>query len=174
MSEQSTGSNASTPNSPTQNIRDVASEAFTKASDIARDTGAQAKRAAVDTAASVTQNVKDVLDRQLDTGANVAGQFASSIRVAADDLNREAPMLASLVHGFANTVDTYASGLQHQTVDQLARGAADFTRRQPALVFGLAALAGFFVFRALKSSQTVVAPPIQPMQAADSLGLHHG
>jgi hypothetical protein len=42
--------------------------------------------------------------------------------------------------------------------------AADFTRRQPALVFGLAALAGFFAIRTLKSSPSISAPPIQPSQ----------
>lgn len=30
--------------------------------------------------------------------------------------------------------------------------ASDFTRKQPALVFGLASLAGFLAFRVLKSS----------------------
>jgi hypothetical protein len=32
------------------------------------------------------------------------------------------------------------------------RAASNVTRRQPALVFGLAALAGFFVFRTLKAA----------------------
>jgi hypothetical protein len=32
------------------------------------------------------------------------------------------------------------------------RTASDFTRRQPALVFGLASLAGFVLLRVLKSS----------------------
>jgi hypothetical protein len=73
-------------------------------------------------------------------------------------------MAADLVRSFATRVDGYAEGLQDQTVDQLARAASDYTRRQPALVFGLAALAGFFAFRTMKSAQSVTSPPIQPGQ----------
>jgi hypothetical protein len=52
--------------------------------------------------------------------------------------------------------------MENQTVDQLTKSASDYTRRQPALVFGLAALAGFFAFRTFKNAQSVSAPPIQP------------
>ena len=45
-----------------------------------------------------------------------------------------------------------AEDLRDQTVDDLLRTASDFTRKQPALVFGLASLAGFLAFRVLKSS----------------------
>jgi hypothetical protein len=144
--------------------RDAAGQAFSKASEMARDAGEKAKRAAADTAAFMGDNVKELLDRQLGTGANMAGQFASSIRIAADDLSRESPMLAGLVRGFADRVDGYAQDLQDQTVDQVMRTASDFTRKQPALVFGLAALAGFFVLRTFKSAGGDAAPSIQPSQ----------
>ena len=36
--------------------------------------------------------------------------------------------------------------------EELMRTASDFTRRQPALVFGLASLAGFVLLRVLKSN----------------------
>jgi hypothetical protein len=42
--------------------------------------------------------------------------------------------------------------LQDQSVDQLWRSASNYTRRQPAVVFGLAALAGFFALRTFKST----------------------
>jgi hypothetical protein len=161
-SESSAGSG---DGSPTRNIRDTANQAFSKASDIARDATEQARRAASDTAANVTDNFKGMLDRQLGTGADMASQFASSIRLAADDLDRESPMLAGLVRGFASTVDTYAQDMHDQGVDDLVRAASDFTRRQPALVFGLAALAGFFAFRTLKSTPSVKAPSIQSSQS---------
>jgi hypothetical protein len=103
-----------------------------------------------------------MLDRQIGNGAGLASQFAKSARVAADDLEKQSPMLAGLVGAVANRIDTYAEGLQDQTVDQLTRSAADFTRRQPALVFGLTALAGFLVFRAVKNAPPISAPSIQP------------
>jgi hypothetical protein len=145
-------------------VRDTAQQAFSKASDMARDAGEKAKRAAAETASSATQGVKDLLNRQIGTGVGLAGHFAKSVRLAADDLSRESPMAADLVRSFATRVDGYAEGLQDQTVDQLARAASDYTRRQPALVFGLAALAGFFAFRTMKSAQSVTSPPIQPGQ----------
>jgi hypothetical protein len=154
--------------------------AFSKASDMARDAGEQAKQAASATASTVTQNVKDLLDRQLGSGANLAGHFASSARLAADDLDKESPMAAGFVRSFAKTVDSYAEGLQQQSVDQLAKTASDFTRREPALVFGLAAMAGFFVFRTMKSAQpgknarSVESPPIQPREQGRYPGQEHG
>jgi hypothetical protein len=105
-----------------------------------------------------------LLNDQLGVGAQSANRFASSMRVAADDLDHENPMLADLVRGFAHNVDRYADRLEDQTVEQLAKSASDLTRRQPALMFGLAALAGFFVFRTFKSASasSVASPPIQP------------
>ena len=133
-------------------IRDAAGEAFSKASDTARDAGEKAKRAAADAASSMSDHVMGLLNDQLGVGAQSANRFASSMRVAADDLDHENPMLADLVRGFAHNVDHYADRLEDQTVEQLAKSASDLTRRQPALMFGLAALAGFFVFRTFKSA----------------------
>jgi hypothetical protein len=147
-----------------QTIRETASETFSRASDMARDAGRQAKQAAAGAASSVTQNVKEMLDRQLGSGAGLAGHFASSVRLAADDLSRESPMAAGVVRSFADTIDGYAAEMQDKTVDQLARAASDFTRREPALVFGLAAIAGFLAYRTMKSTQPVGSPPIQPQQ----------
>ena len=150
--------------SRTQKVKDAANDAAAKASSVAREAGAKAKQAASDAASSMTDQVKDMIDRQIGSGANVANQFASSVRLAADDLDAQSPMLAGLVRNFAGKVEGYAEDLQDQTVDHLARAAADFTRKQPALVFGLAALAGFLVFRTMKSAQNTASPPIQPMQ----------
>ena len=91
--------------------------------------------------------------------------LATSAQRAAEELDRESPQLAGIVRAFADRMEGYAGNLQDQTVDQLVKGASDFTRKQPALVFGLAALAGFFVMRTLKSTPTTVSsPPIQPTQ----------
>jgi hypothetical protein len=72
-------------------------------------------------------------------------------------------------------VDHYADRLEDQTVEQLAKSASDLTRRQPALMFGLAALAGFFAFRTFKSTSasSVASPPIQPTHSHPA-GDNHG
>ena len=157
-----------------QNVRGAANQAFSQASDMARDATEQARHAASATAATVTQNVKHLLDRQIGSGADLAGHFAHSVRLAADDLEKESPMVAGFVRSFATTMDGYAEGLQEQTFDQLARTASDFTRREPALVFGLAAVAGFFVFRTIKSSRPTSSPPIQPGQRDVYQRNYHG
>lgn len=156
-------------------IRNAAGEAFSKASSAARDAGETAKRAAADVASGMSDQVMGILNDQLGVGAKSATRFAGSMRVAADDLKHENPMLAGLVGGFAHNVDHYAARLEDQTVQELAKGASDLTRRQPALMFGLAALVGFFAFRTFKnaSPSSVTSPSIQPTYS-HPMGENHG
>ena len=156
-------------------VKDAANEAIEKLSDVARETGSRATRAARETASSMSGQVKGLLDQQIDSGVGLAGAFADSIRLAADDLDRPSPVMAGLVRNFAGKVEGYAGEFQGQTVDGLARTASKFTRQQPALVFGLAALAGFFLFRTIKSAsqEADISPSIQPSYDGDS-GSGHG
>jgi len=158
----------------TGGIKDAASDAFAKASDMARETGAKAKQAASDTAASVNEQVKDMLDKQISNTWSFAGDVANSFKLAADDLDQRSPFAAGLVRNFADRVEDYAEEFQDQTVEQVMRSASDFTRRQPALVFGLAAMAGFFIFRTIKSAQAdTLTPSIAPEQNGTQ-GRSHG
>ena len=157
-----------------RSMKDAASDAVDKVSSAAKDAGAKAKRAATETASSMAGQVKGLLDEQVGSGVSLAGAFASSIRLAADDLQRESPAMAGLVRNVAEKVDEYAEEFQGQTVDQLAQSAANFTRKQPALVFGLAAVAGFLLFRTVKNAGEPSSPSIQP-SAEDSKGMNrHG
>jgi ElaB/YqjD/DUF883 family membrane-anchored ribosome-binding protein len=170
MSNQDFGREAATraPESKAKLIKDAATEAINRASGVAREAGSKAKEAASDTATSMTDHVKELLDKQIGSGATMGGHFANSIKLAADDLGKHSPALAGFVHQFADKVEVYADDMQDQTVEQLVRTASDYTRRQPALVFGLAAVAGFFLFRTARSaSAPTSAPPIQPAQAWD-------
>ena len=135
-----------------KSMRDAASETFSKASETARDAGEKAKRAATEAASTMSDHVMGLLNDQLGVGAQSAINFAGSMRVAADELEQDNPMLAGLVRGFAQNVDQYADRLEDKTVEQLVESASAFTRRQPALTFGLAALAGFFAFRMFKNA----------------------
>ncbi|MGC1588916.1 MAG: hypothetical protein WA770_02215, partial [Pseudolabrys sp.] len=147
-----------------KNMREVANETFSKASETARDAGEKAKRVAAEAASTMSEHVMGLLNDQLGVGAHSAINFAGSMRVAADELEQENPMLAGLVRGFAQNVDQYADQLEDKTVEQLLQSASAFTRRQPALTFGLAALAGFFAFRMFKNANagSVSSPSIQP------------
>ncbi|MBX9775742.1 MAG: hypothetical protein K2Y71_15275 [Xanthobacteraceae bacterium] len=150
-----------------------ASDALSSASSLASDVASKAKQAVSQTAATVTGQVKTLLDNQVGNGADMVGHVAGAVKRAAQELDRDAPQLAGLVRTAAERMDSYAGGLRDQSVDQLLRAASDFTRRQPAMVFGLAALAGFFALRTLKSTPSSVAsPPIQPTHDATSRGYH--
>ena len=89
---------------------------------------------------------------QVGHGAAVVGRFANATKRAAADLDQESPQVAGMVRGVADRLDDFADGLRDQSVDELVRAASDYTRRQPAIVFGLAALAGFFALRTFKSA----------------------
>ena len=82
--------------------------------------------------------------------------IAHSAKRAADELETDAPHIAGLVRGMADRVEAYSRNLENQSVTDIYQGASDYTRRQPAIVFGLAALAGFFALRTLKSSTSSV------------------
>src|SRR4030095_13366703 len=121
-----------------------ARDAFSKASEIAQQSTEKIRQGASNTASTVADQVRELLDRQVGSGAEMVGHFANSAKRAAEDLDPNAPQLAGLVRIFAERVESYGDDLRDQSVDQLLRGASDLTRRQPALVFGLAAVAGFF------------------------------
>jgi len=151
-----------------QRTAQAASDALSSASVMAGEAATKAKQAASETAATVTEQVKQLLDRQVGSGADMVGHLAGAAKRAAQELDREAPQVAGLVRTADGRLDGYANDLRDQSVEQLFRTASDFTRRQPAMVFGLAALVGFFALRTLKStpSSSVSSPPIQPT--------HHG
>ena len=131
-----------------------------------------AKRAASEAASTIGSHMKELLDNQLGSGADIIGQLGSSAHRAAEDLELNAPQLAGLVRGVADRMEGYAEELRDQSVEELFRSASNFTRRQPALVFGLAALAGFFALRTLKS--TAPRPQSSRGQRQSATGEYYG
>ena len=103
-------------------------------------------------AGRVKRQVAEVLDRQVASGADMISKVASSTRHAADELEQEVPQLAGKIRSVADTVDGYADGMKGQSVEDVVRSASDFARRQPAIVFGFAALAGFMMFRTMQAA----------------------
>jgi len=154
--------NTRTPDRIFDQTAEAAKGALSSATAMAEDTAEKVRQVATDTAATLTGEVKGLLNRQVSGGADMLGCVAQSAKRAAEDLDRDSPRIAGLFHTAAAQVERYADGLRDQSVDELWQSGADFTRRQPALVFGFAALAGFFALRTLKSSPSISAPPIQP------------
>jgi gas vesicle protein len=117
-----------------------------------KDIADQTKEAAADTATTLGYQVKSLLNDQVGHSAEVVGRFANATQRAADELEQESPQVARLVRGVADHLDNYADDLRDQSVEELVQAASNYTRRQPAVVFGLAALAGFFALRTFKSA----------------------
>jgi hypothetical protein len=89
---------------------------------------------------------------QVGAGADLVDHVAESARAAADCLEQNVPQLAGLVRSAADRTQGFSQDLRDQTLDDVIKMASNFTRKQPALVFGLASLAGFLAFRVLKSA----------------------
>lgn len=144
-------------------LAQTATDALSKTVELGQQAANTAGQAAAETASTVTTQVKDLLDRQVASGVNMVGRVASSAKRAAEDLEQDAPQIAGLVRGMADRMEGFADDLRDQSGEQLLRAASDLTRRQPALVFGLAALAGFFAFRTFKNTPSSIAlPSIRP------------
>jgi hypothetical protein len=131
---------------------DQAADTYEKAPDIASRAG-DAEQVASDAASSLRDEVRRVLDQQVNHSAEYLGHAASSIRTAADELSKNAAPLGALAGTVADRLDTYAQTVKGKTVEDLWDTAVDFTRRQPALVFGLASLAGFLAYRTIKNTK---------------------
>jgi hypothetical protein len=128
-----------------------AGDTASKVADAARQAGDQAKQAASSLASDATKQAKGFLNMQVTAGADMVDHVVDSARIAAENLEQETPQLAGLVRSVADRAEEFSQDLRGQTVEDLIRTASDFTRKQPALVFGLASLAGFLAFRVLKS-----------------------
>lgn len=141
---------------------EVADGMFSKASELSQQAAEGVKGAASEAVSGAVHHVRDALDRQVERGAETIGLVAGSIRCAAEDLDTTVPQLAGLVHASADIVERYAETLADQSAEDVWQSAVDFTRRQPAVVFGIAALVGFLALRTFKNAEPVRSPPIQP------------
>jgi ElaB/YqjD/DUF883 family membrane-anchored ribosome-binding protein len=152
--------------------RTPASDRLSQVSDAAQSATSTAREVASEAASTITDQVKELLDSQLASGVEMVGHLGSSAKRAAADLDRNAPQLAGLVRGVGDRIESYADDMRDQSVDELFCSASNFTRRRPALVFGLAALAGFFAYRTIKSTPLPTQPVRRP--AAPLTGEYHG
>ncbi|MBV8766391.1 MAG: hypothetical protein JOZ66_15895 [Hyphomicrobiales bacterium] len=142
---------ADVPSETTSAMRSQATQAATKLSDVAQQAGQQAKDAASSLANEANQRAMGFLNQQVASGADLVSHVADSAKSAADNLEEKAPQLAQLVRDAAERVEGFSNDFRGKTVDELMRDVSDLTRRQPALVFGAASLAGFCLFRVLKA-----------------------
>lgn len=139
------------PSEGTSGVRGRAGETTSKLSDVGQQASEQAMRTASSLANEVNQRAMGFLNQQVASGADLVSHAADLAKCAADNLEDKAPQLAELVRDAAQRVEEFSHEVRGKSVDQLLRNASEVTRRRPALVFGCASLAGFFLFRLLKA-----------------------
>ena len=137
----------------------------------AQSVAEQAKSAASSAVSGAKEQVTSYVDKQVGSGADVAAKVARSIRYAADDLEQGVPMLAGLVRGAADRVDTFSDSIRDRSAAELFANAQDFTRRHPAIVISTAVALGFAAYRLLTpgaTPNTTTEPRRFPSQANES------
>jgi ElaB/YqjD/DUF883 family membrane-anchored ribosome-binding protein len=155
------------PSEKTQASKGSSKDVLASVADTARDAGAKVKETVSATTSAATDHFKDLLDKQIGNHISSVGVLASSIKRAADDIEQKSPIAAGLIRNLSVKVEEFAESYEDETVEQLVRSASDFTRREPALVFGLAAFAGFLIFRTIKSAPSPTqSPSIQPNESS--------
>ena len=125
-------------------------EAVSKLADAVQQVGSQAKETATSLASEAGDKAKGLLQHQVEAGADFVGDIAQSVRVAAENLDQNAPQLAGLVRGVAQQVEEFSETVRGQTVEELFATTSDFVRRNPALVFSAAAACGFMLLRVIR------------------------
>jgi ElaB/YqjD/DUF883 family membrane-anchored ribosome-binding protein len=126
-----------------------------KLADTAQQTAQQAAEGLKQTASSLASDTRDrmkgLLGEKVASGAELVGQVATSARRAADDLERNSPQISGFLRDASARMEQLSRTLNAKSVDELVETASSYARRQPAVLFGAAAVAGFALFRLFKT-----------------------
>lgn len=131
--------------------RDSESALGGKTTEVISDLGGAATQAADTLVSAATEKLKDIANQQVAAGADLVGHVGKSVRVAGEHLNPQAPYLARFAFSAAQTIEQSADQLRGQSIESLARSTAEFARQRPEIVFGVAAVSGFLLFRLLNA-----------------------
>ena len=137
-----------------------------KTNDAISDLGGAAKQATDTLVSAATDKLKDIANQQVVAGADLVGDVGKSVRVAGEHLHTNAPYLARFAFSAAQTIEQSADQLRGQSIEDLARSTAEFARNRPEIVFGVAAVGGFLLFRLLNAG---VSGAIRPSYRAGDI-----
>ncbi len=118
------------------------------------------KAAIGEMAEPLKEKAEQVAEDQKLVGTGHMRTLASAVHGAGRQLEDGMPKIAKAVHGVAQQIEQTADDLRNRSMDDLFEGFDRYARRQPALVFGGALMAGFVLTRFLKSSAKPT--PMQP------------
>jgi len=110
------------------------------------------------TIGEIAEPLKDKAEQlaqdQKQAGTGHMRTLATAVHGAARELEAGMPKIANSVHDVAQRIEQTADDLSNRNVEELFEGFDNYARKQPAIVFGGALMAGFVLSRFLKSSAT--------------------
>jgi hypothetical protein len=118
----------------------------------------------------VKDKAMEVASEQISAGADHLRTAAQAVNGAARELESNMPEFAGYVRDIGSRLETFASDIRDGSVDDLLSRIGEFSKNQPALMFGGAMIAGFALSRFLKSSAQVASDSMGGM----SSGMHSG
>lgn len=99
------------------------------------------------------ETARSKFSEQQQAAAGSLGDFAGALRKSAEELRGgQHQSAARFAQTAASSLEQLSNALRNRDLDGMLREAESFARRQPAMFFGTAALAGFLAVRFLKSS----------------------
>jgi len=104
--------------------------------------------------ADAVSQAEEVAERQKRAGADRVDEMAKAVHGAADELGKQMPQAAELVHAAASRIEQGAEAVRERNLGDLMGTINDMGRREPLALLGGAVVAGFAISRFLKSSSS--------------------
>jgi hypothetical protein len=102
--------------------------------------------------ASLAEEARSMAEQQKAAGADHVARLGQAVHGAADEIGRELPQAAQLIHSAAQGLESVSTALRERSIGELASELKMLTKRQPAAAFVGWVAAGFALSRFLKSS----------------------
>jgi hypothetical protein len=131
-------------------------QALASASEQVRDEAARAsaevRQQGEEIASTAVEHADRYATKQKEAGAQHVESLARAVDRAAGELESTSPELARYARRAASSVDAFSDTLRQRSVRDLIDDTNDFARREPALFFAGAVVAGIVLSRFLRSS----------------------
>ncbi|GJL75060.1 hypothetical protein [Nitrosomonas sp.] len=98
------------------------------------------------------QETGKIAEQQLQNVAHQINSIASALTTTADNMEDDHSWIADGTRQTAQALDKVSGSLRESDFGTLVRNFEDYARRQPVIVLGGAAIAGFFLVKFLKNS----------------------
>lgn len=133
-------------------LRGRTESGFQQAKSMAAEQAETLKNQAGEYASGMVRLARETMEERKSAGADAVSGVARAVSSAADELERESPLIARYVREAASSVENLSGSLRERSMQDMVRGTSDFVRRQPGTVFAGAVLAGLAMSRFAKAS----------------------